>query len=578
MTRRLLFSACLLALVLTFIATRYSLMNAAPDPAPPPDRWLPPDQSGARLASLTGPTQYTLAAQHYVAVTGADSGNCTNASAPCRTVQYAVDRAAGGDEILVATGVYTNQAVYLNKTVTIRGGYATGNWTTSDPAANPTTLDAHGQGPGPVLYITGNISPTIESLRLTGGSGYGGSYGGGVYVVDAAATISKCWVFDNSAALGGGLYLSSGASTLDGNTIISNTANQGGGLYLYSGAITLKGNLISSNSATLDGGGMYLQTSDAALVNNVVADNQANRSGSGLYVYSAAPRLLHTTIAHNTNGDGSGIHIANYSSLYSTVSLTNTILVSHTVGVTVTAGNTATLKGVLWYSNSIAAGGAGNIAVTNAYTGDSAFAADGYHLTAASAAIDQGINSRATADIDRDARPQGGGYDLGADEYLGARGIIDPGLGGAIIYTSSQGLTTTVQVPPNAVTTTISLVYTLIVSPTEPVSPDLRFVGQAFDLDAYRNGQRLVGFTFTESVTVTIHYSQADVDRVAEETVALYRWVETGWQRVGERPGESQKLDSIKNEVKAWLLGLTRFHDMGVAAYPVFLPVVCKTG
>jgi hypothetical protein len=227
---------------------------------------------------------------------------------------------------------------------------------------------------------------------------------------------------------------------------------------LYSGVVTLDGNLISSNTATLDGGGMYLYTSDAVLVNNVVADNQANSSGSGLYVYSAAPRLLHTTIARNTSGDGSGIHIANHPMLpYSTVSLTNTILVSHTVGVTVTAGNMVTLKGVLWYSNSVDTGGAGNIAVTNADTGNSAFAADGYHLTAASAAIDQGINSRVTTDIERDARPQGNGYDLGADEYLGARGIIDPGLGGAIIYTSSQGLATTVQVPPDAVTTTISL-------------------------------------------------------------------------------------------------------------------------
>jgi hypothetical protein len=40
--------------------------------------------------------------------------------------------------------------------------------TTSDPIANPTTLNAQGQGR--VIYITGGINPTIEGLRITGGS------------------------------------------------------------------------------------------------------------------------------------------------------------------------------------------------------------------------------------------------------------------------------------------------------------------------------------------------------------------------------------------------------------------------
>jgi len=90
-------------------------------------------------------------------------------------VQYAVDKAESGDEILVATGVYTDvhprdgsiQVVFISKTVTIRGGYTTTNWTTRYPITQPTTLDAQGQGR--VLHITGDISPTVEGLRITGG-------------------------------------------------------------------------------------------------------------------------------------------------------------------------------------------------------------------------------------------------------------------------------------------------------------------------------------------------------------------------------------------------------------------------
>jgi hypothetical protein len=60
---------------------------------------------------------------------------------------------------------------------------------------------------------------------------------------------------------------------------------------------------------------------------------------------------------------------------------------------------------------------------TNNRTGDPAFAnaaAGDYHLSAVSVlAIDQGIDTGVRFDVDGDARPQGPGYDIGADEYTG---------------------------------------------------------------------------------------------------------------------------------------------------------------
>jgi hypothetical protein len=96
--------------------------------------------------------------------------------------------------------------------------------------------------------------------------------------------------------------------------------------------------------------------------------------------------------------------------------MTNTVLVSHTVGITVAANNTATLNGVVWYSNTIDYGGEGTIIITNPYTGDPAFGIDGYHLTVLSEAIDRGVDVEVEDDIDGHPRPQGRGYDLGADE------------------------------------------------------------------------------------------------------------------------------------------------------------------
>ena len=42
------------------------------------------------LAQTASPTQ------RYVAITGADTGDCADSAVPCRTIQYAIDRAVAG--------------------------------------------------------------------------------------------------------------------------------------------------------------------------------------------------------------------------------------------------------------------------------------------------------------------------------------------------------------------------------------------------------------------------------------------------------------------------------------------------
>lgn len=210
---------------------------------------------------------------------------------------------------------------------------------------------------------------------------------------------------------------------------------------LYSDGVILNDNIIADNiadntnyplcwSSFSVGGGLLVDfNSDAILVNNLITDNQLNNQvnsqGSGLYVRASSLRLLHTTIARNSGGDSSGVYVTEMVSgpgliSRSMVVLTNTIIVSQTVGVTVTAGNTATLNSTLWNGNTINWGGAGPVNTSNDYTGNPAFLnpnAGNYHIDPTSAALDKGINAGITTDIDGQPRPQGGGYDLGADEY-----------------------------------------------------------------------------------------------------------------------------------------------------------------
>jgi hypothetical protein len=195
-------------------------------------------------------------------------------------IQDAVDAASDGDVIKIATGIYTAmnnygglaQVVYISKTVTIRGGYIAPDFAEPpDPEANPTTLDAQGQGR--VFYITGNISPTIEKLRITGGdaSAFCGigtpkeAAGGGIFVDSADALIVGNIITDNLGGsfgcAGGGLCLrnTTAATLLQGNTIVENSGGDwGGGLAVIDGGGTISGNLFSNNFAFYSAGGAYL--------------------------------------------------------------------------------------------------------------------------------------------------------------------------------------------------------------------------------------------------------------------------------------------------------------------------------
>jgi hypothetical protein len=286
-----------------------------------------------------------------VVPTGEDVTGCGSAVSPCRTVQFAVDEALPGEEIRVATGVYSDvhmragitQVVYISKPVTVRGGYAADDWATSDPEANPTTLDAQGQGR--VVVVSDTTGVALEGLGITGGDGerlgagpQGYDAGGGVYAYNALSlTVRGCDVYSNSArtvenccGYGGGLYLrSSDHAVLEDNTIRHNWGNQaghgsGGGLYVdRSHHVVLRNNAIHDNVATRSnglGGGLYGTDCDYVVIDgNVFRGNfasvGADARGGGLSLeYAHHARVTNNVIQDNVAskwnwGYGGGMYI-----------------------------------------------------------------------------------------------------------------------------------------------------------------------------------------------------------------------------------------------------------------------------
>lgn len=307
--------------------------------------------AAALLLVLHGPAPARADSPHYVAP------DCTGVPAPCHTtIQDAVDAASPGDEIRVAAGHYTGvqtlgggvQLVYINKTVTIHGGYtAPGFADPPDPDNNPTVLDAGGQGR--VIYITGNISPTVEGLWITGGNASNAlansGQGGGIYSLGATPIIANNVITGNVAytstsnwGYGGGIYVSNtpGAAVITSNQVLSNVASAS--YHAYGGGICLGGassaqvvnNVVLSNTASITGGlgfggGIALSGGDDVTVTgNRVEHNVAQggpaalfgSGGGGIYCHSSDDATFSDNVVrYNTasvpaNGRGGGIDLS----------------------------------------------------------------------------------------------------------------------------------------------------------------------------------------------------------------------------------------------------------------------------
>lgn len=376
-------------------------------------------------------------------------------------IQDAVDAAVDGDLVKVAAGTYsgvndyggTSQVVYLGKSVNIKGGYSTSNWTVSDPTSNLTTIDAEGKGRG--LYISGWGFPIIEGLRITNGYAKSGAVvmGGGIYIdQNSRATISNNYIYSNTASYaggglgvsdshpqiihntfisntvdgeGGGLALHFCVGTVSNNTIISNTADGwAGGVYVGGGSPQINSNYIAGNVSNDSGGGLVMDLSDVKLINNIITDNQAAADAGGIRINGSNARLSHNTIARNFGPAGYGIYLAKSGDVASTAVLTNTILVSHTMGIYVEMDSNAVLNATLWgdeiWENEDDWIGFGNIITGTVNIWDNPdfidFEAGNYHIGSDSAACDEGVDAGVPLDFDYQPRPYQA-PDIGADEY-----------------------------------------------------------------------------------------------------------------------------------------------------------------
>ncbi len=155
----------------------------------------------------------------------------------------------------------------------------------------------------------------------------------------------------------------------------------------------------------------------------------------------------------------------------------------------------------------------------------------------------------------------------------GTEAIISPESGGELVYTETQGLTTTVLVPPDLLSETTTFVFALRVEPPQPISPSLGFAGRAFLLEAYQAGKLVPGLVFAEPLTVTIHYSPTDVVGLDPNSLALLTWRGSGWKDAACRP---IALHPDEGWLAVPICHLSEFVLVGEREHQIYLPLILR--
>ena len=399
-----------------------------------------------------------------------DDPDCVTIHVPADqpTIQSAIDMAADGSLVVVAPGTYVENIYFFGKSIILR----------SEAGADETVIDGNQAG-SVVTFSSGETEETvIDGFTIRNGAAYKGGgincyyshptitnctisgniasyHGGGICCDDASPTITNCTITGNITEDDGG-----GISCYDSDPTITNcmiagniTEDDGGGIYCYDSDPTIRNCTISRNSATgtySHGGGIYCYDSDPRITNCTISGNSAYEGGGGIYwYYFSSPYITNCTISGNSADKGGGIYCGSlsHSAIRNCTILGNSAYGGGGIYCDGSRSFPMIENCIIWADSAtlgteiyIAFVSAPTVSYSDVQGGEAAvfvepggtlhwgdgnidsdplFVGGGdHHLTSGSPCIDAGTDAGVYTDMDGEARPQGDGYDMGADEYL----------------------------------------------------------------------------------------------------------------------------------------------------------------
>lgn len=210
---------------------------------------------------------FAVAATRLVSPIGADTGDCL--SAPCKTIQYAIDQTIDGDIVKVSAGVYSEQVRVISKNDLLIDG------------ADPEGTIIQGNNIATQVGISSSRNITVSNLTISNGGDSRFSQGGGIQVFGGqsptSADLINVILTRNQAVNGAAIAIERDAEVNIINSLIYENiaANAAGAILVGIGSdVTIETTTVANNIGGFLAGGIVTEPiSKVSIRNSIVWNN-----------------------------------------------------------------------------------------------------------------------------------------------------------------------------------------------------------------------------------------------------------------------------------------------------------------
>ena len=264
------------------------------------------------LVVIVVPRASAQAARVFLSGTGSDAGDCSNAATPCRSLQYAIDQAAPGAEVVVvSSGGYGGATITKSITVNAPTGVIAfvGRTITVNIASTDTVtlrgLSMNGAvfGDNDGIFFTAGGTLNIENTVIASFASYG---------IDDNASGSNLWVHNCDFKKNyTGLIVTGASAVIENARAVENSFM---GMWANSATVVIRNSVAEGNGNTgfyafSNAGGSTEMVVDSCMSTNNNFGLRSLQIGAGSVATLRAGQniVMNNTIENLSTSGGSGL-------------------------------------------------------------------------------------------------------------------------------------------------------------------------------------------------------------------------------------------------------------------------------